>query len=81
MEHSDWKHQDNSLKKTFKFSNFEQAFQFMSAVAKLCEEQHHHPDWSNSYDTVWITLTTHDAGSKVTDKDHKLAKAIDAITL
>jgi 4a-hydroxytetrahydrobiopterin dehydratase len=74
-----WKEENNKLKKTFKFSDFQEAFAFMTRVAFLAEKQNHHPDWSNSYDTVEIELTSHDAGGKVTDKDHKLAKAIDKI--
>jgi len=74
-----WKEEDNRLKKTFKFSNFQEAFAFMTRVAFLAEKQNHHPNWSNTYDTVEIELTSHDAGNKVTDRDHKLAKAIDKI--
>lgn len=51
----------------------------MTRVAFLAEKQNHHPNWSNTYDTVEIELTSHDAGNKVTDRDHKLAKAIDKI--
>lgn len=74
-----WKEEDNRLKKTFKFSDFQEAFAFMTRVAFLAEKQNHHPNWSNTYDTVEIELTSHDAGNKVTDRDHKLAKAIDKI--
>jgi len=77
MKNSDWTIQDNSLKRTFKFKDFKVAFSFMTVVSYLCEEHNHHPDWSNSYNTVSISLTTHDADSTVTDKDYKLAKAID----
>ena len=74
-----WKEEDNRLKKTFKFSDFQEAFAFMTRVAFLAEKQNHHPNWSNAYDTVEIELTSHDAGNKVTDRDHKLAKAIGKI--
>lgn len=74
-----WKEEDNRLKKSFKFSDFQEAFAFMTRVAFLAEKQNHHPNWSNTYDTVDIELTSHDAGNKVTDRDHKLAKAIDKI--
>jgi len=74
-----WKEEDNKLRKTFKFKDFTEAFAFMTRVAFLAEAKQHHPDWSNSYDTVAIELTSHDAGNKVTDKDHALAKAIDEI--
>jgi pterin-4a-carbinolamine dehydratase len=49
----------------------------MTRVAFLAEAQNHHPNWSNVYNTVTIELNTHDAGNIVTEKDHKLAKAID----
>ncbi|MDR7128683.1 4a-hydroxytetrahydrobiopterin dehydratase [Algoriphagus sp. 4150] len=74
-----WKEEDNKLKKTFKFSNFQEAFAFMTRVAFLAEGMQHHPNWSNVYDTVVIELTTHDAGNTVTKKDHALAKAIDVL--
>ncbi len=51
----------------------------MTRVAFLAEKQNHHPNWSNVYNTVEIELCTHDAGDIVTDRDHKLAKAIDRI--
>ncbi|WP_192347618.1 4a-hydroxytetrahydrobiopterin dehydratase [Algoriphagus sp. Y33] len=74
-----WKEEDNKLKKTFKFTNFQEAFAFMTRVAFLAEGMQHHPNWSNVYDTVVIELTTHDAGNTVTKKDHTLAKAIDEL--
>ncbi|MFN3801227.1 4a-hydroxytetrahydrobiopterin dehydratase [Belliella pelovolcani] len=74
-----WKEEENKLKRTFEFKDFQEAFAFMTRVAFLAELQGHHPNWSNVYNTVSIELTTHDAGNIVTDKDHKLAKAIDAI--
>ncbi|SHO62189.1 4a-hydroxytetrahydrobiopterin dehydratase [Algoriphagus zhangzhouensis] len=74
-----WKEENNRLKKTFKFQDFQEAFAFMTRVAFLAESQQHHPNWSNVYNTVEIELTTHDAGNTVTDKDRQLAKAIDAI--
>ena len=51
----------------------------MTRVAFLAESQQHHPNWSNVYNRVEIVLTTHDAGNVVTDKDFKLAKAIDQL--
>ena len=74
-----WTEENNKLKKTFKFSDFQEAFAFMTRVAFLAEKQNHHPTWSNVYDTVEIELTSHDAGNIVTERDHKLAKAIDKI--
>ena len=74
----DWKVADNSIQKKFVFKNFIEAFGFMSRVAILAEKQNHHPEWSNVYNMVNITLTTHDAGG-VTKKDLKLATAINAL--
>lgn len=74
-----WTEENNRLKKTFRFKDFQEAFAFMTRVAFLAEKHEHHPNWSNVYNTVTIELTTHDAGNVVTEKDHKLAAAIDAI--
>ncbi|WP_394990445.1 4a-hydroxytetrahydrobiopterin dehydratase [Emticicia sp.] len=74
-----WKEQDNKLMRTFKFKDFSEAFAFMTRVALLSEQHSHHPSWSNVWNTVNIELTTHDAGNIVTEKDQKLAKAIDKL--
>jgi 4a-hydroxytetrahydrobiopterin dehydratase len=66
----EWTEQDNRLKKTFKF---------MTRIALIAEKMDHHPYWTNVYNTVNIELSTHDAGDIVTDKDRKLAKAIDQL--
>lgn len=75
----EWKEENNKLKKTFEFDDFQEAFAFMTRVAFLAEEQNHHPNWSNVYNTVDIELTTHDEGDVVTEKDRKLAAKIDEI--
>ena len=75
----DWKETNNALEKDFVFKNFQEAFAFMTRVAFLAEKQDHHPDWSNVYNQVKIRLNTHDAGNIVTERDHRLAKAIDKI--
>jgi 4a-hydroxytetrahydrobiopterin dehydratase len=74
-----WTEGNNRLTKTFKFSNFVEAFGFMTKVALLAEKHNHHPFWTNVYNSVTIELNTHDAGDIVTDKDRALAKAIDLI--
>ncbi|WP_436514568.1 4a-hydroxytetrahydrobiopterin dehydratase [Ekhidna sp. To15] len=74
-----WKEEDNKLKKTFEFKDFVDAFGFMSQVAIIAEKMNHHPNWSNVYNTVSFELNTHDAGDVVTEKDQKLAEAIDAL--
>jgi 4a-hydroxytetrahydrobiopterin dehydratase len=74
-----WAEDNNKLKKTFEFKDFQEAFAFMTRVAFLAESQNHHPNWSNVYNKVFIELTTHDAGNTITEKDRKLAEAIDKI--
>lgn len=74
-----WVEKNNRLKKTFKFKDFIQAFGFMTKVALVAEKMDHHPFWTNVYNVVDIELSTHDAGDIVTDKDRKLAKAIDQL--
>lgn len=76
-----WMHQDDTIKKTFVFNDFKQAFSFMVKVAFEAEALAHHPDWSNVYKTVHISLSTHDAGNKVTMKDIELAKRIDELSI
>ena len=74
-----WKEKKNSLYQKFTFNNFSEAFAFMTRVAFAAEKMNHHPSWKNTYNTVEITLNTHDAGDVVTKKDRDLAKAIDKI--
>ena len=74
-----WTEYDGALRKEFTFADFSEAFGFMTRVALLAEQRGHHPDWSNSWGTVTIALTTHDAGRRVTDRDRDLAAAIDAL--
>jgi len=74
-----WKEANEKLTRTFSFKNFIEAFGFMSQVAILAEKANHHPEWSNVYNKVEITLTTHDAGNTITQKDRDLASAIDQI--
>ncbi|KAB7728051.1 4a-hydroxytetrahydrobiopterin dehydratase [Rudanella paleaurantiibacter] len=74
-----WQEQDNKLVRDFKFTDFQEAFAFMTQVALIAEKMDHHPWWSNVYNQVRIELTTHDAGNTVTEKDRTLAKNIDQI--
>ena len=74
-----WKEIDNSLYKHFEFKDFSEAFGFMVRVALLAETQNHHPKWTNVWNTVEIWLSTHDQGDIVTEKDKKLAAAIDKL--
>ncbi len=74
-----WKEENNFLCRSFQFSDFSEAWAFMSRVALVAEKMNHHPTWSNVYNQVDIRLQTHDAGNRVTETDHKLAKAIDSL--
>lgn len=74
-----WEEKKNQLYRSFEFKDFKEAFAFMTKVALIAEKMDHHPNWSNVYNKVEIYLNTHDAGDVITDKDHKLAKAIDGL--
>ena len=74
-----WTEENNRLKKTFKFKDFNEAFGFMTRVAILAEKMDHHPTLTNTWNVVSFELSTHDAGDIVTDKDRTLAKAIDQL--
>ncbi|MCA0153122.1 4a-hydroxytetrahydrobiopterin dehydratase [Winogradskyella vincentii] len=74
----DWEFHKNAIHAEFEFDNFKDCFSAMSRIAFECEAQNHHPDWSNVYNVLKISLSTHDAGG-VTQKDFNLAAAIEAI--
>ena len=74
-----WEEKNNTLYKKFIFKNFSEAFAFMTRVAMEAEKMDHHPLWTNVYNQVDIWLNTHSAGDIVTEKDHQLAKRIDAL--
>jgi 4a-hydroxytetrahydrobiopterin dehydratase len=78
---SDWTLRGDGLaiERSFKFADFSEAFAFMTRVALLAEKADHHPEWSNVWNRVEITLTTHDAGG-LSRRDVDLASAIDALT-
>ena len=73
-----WDEVDGKLRREFTFADFSEAWAFMSRVALLAEKADHHPDWSNSWNTVTISLVSHDQGA-ITDRDRTLAAAIDAL--
>lgn len=75
----DWTETDGKLTREFRFADFGQAWGFMSRVALLAEKHDHHPEWSNVWNTVTIALTSHDAGSTVTERDRKLAEEINRL--
>ena len=74
-----WTEENNKLTAEFTFEDFSQAWAFMTEVAILAERKNHHPNWSNVWNRVTITLTTHDEGNIVTEKDRKMADSINKI--
>ncbi len=76
----DWKLVDgrDAITRTVRFEDFSAAFGFMARVALAAEKLDHHPEWTNVWNRVEITLASHDAGG-LTDRDVKLAKIIDAL--
>ena len=78
IHYPDWEYYDNALHGEFEFDNFKDCFSAMSRIAFECEALNHHPDWTNVYNVLTISLSTHDAGG-VTNKDFKLLEAIEAI--
>ena len=74
-----WEETNNTLYKKFQFSDFSEAFAFMTRVALEAEKMNHHPEWKNVWNTVEVWLSTHDAGDIVTDKDRKLSVKIDRL--
>ena len=74
-----WQEENNSLYKKFQFKDFKDAFAFLTKVAIVSETVNHHPTIKNTWNTVELWLSTHDAGNVVTEKDHQLAKMIDEL--
>ena len=77
---SGWKDVEgrDAIAKRFVFADFNAAFGFMARVALVAEKMDHHPEWTNVYKTVDVTLTSHDAGG-LSERDIKLAEAIEHI--
>ncbi len=74
-----WQTRERKLYKKFTFSDFSDAIGFINKVASVSEEMNHHPTIQNTYNTVEIWLSTHDAGDSVTAKDKDLADKIDGL--
>ncbi len=72
--------EDNKLKRDFEFDTFIQAFSFLTKVALVAEKANHHPEIHNLYNKVSLSLSTHDAGDTITQKDRDLAVIIDKLT-
>jgi 4a-hydroxytetrahydrobiopterin dehydratase len=73
-----WAVVDGKLHRRVQLADFSEAFAFMTRVALAAEKADHHPDWSNSWNTVTIDLVSHDAGG-ITARDIALAEAINAL--
>ncbi len=69
---SGWSLANGKLHREFKFTNFVDAFGWMTQVALAAEKQDHHPEWFNVWNKVVVDLTTHDAGG-ISERDFKLA--------
>ena len=76
----DWDYDEgrDAISRSFTFENFAEAFAFMTQVAMAAEKADHHPEWSNVYNRVDITLTTHDAGG-LSSRDVDMAGLIDTL--
>lgn len=74
----EWSYEDDAIHAEFEFENFKDCFSAMARIAFECEALNHHPNWSNVYNVLSISLSTHDTGG-VTEKDFKLAEAIESI--
>lgn len=72
-----WDEEHNKLIKEYKFSNFIEAFSWMTECSFHIEKMNHHPQWNNVYNSVKVELTTHDAGNTITEKDRNLAIVMD----
>jgi 4a-hydroxytetrahydrobiopterin dehydratase len=75
----DWTASGGALRRTYAFGAFADAVGFMAEAAPGCDEQDHHPDWANSWRTVTVSLSTHEAGGVVTERDVRLARHLDAV--
>ena len=74
-----WNAVDGALNRQLVFADFAAAFTFMTRVARIAEDEGHHPDWSNSWNVVNISLRTHDAGGVITERDLRLAWRINEV--
>lgn len=77
-EFEGWSYNENAIHTSLEFDDFIDTFSVMTRIAFEAEKLNHHPDWTNIYNTLQISLSTHDAGG-VTNKDFELAKIIDAL--
>ena len=76
---ANWKEENNKLTKTFSFKTFGEAIAWMVKASFEIEKLNHHPEWTNVYNKVHVSLTTHDAGNTITEKDQQLAEILDLL--
>ena len=74
-----WLETKNGLYKEFTFKDFHEAFEFMKRVAVIADEANHHPHWENTWNKVFIWLSTHSANDAITQQDYELSKKIDLV--
>lgn len=77
FEQSDWNEVNGKLQKQFEFKDFSEALDFINKLAELCESENHHPEINWVYNKIQLSLSTHDAGDVITEKDINLSKLID----
>lgn len=73
-----WEYKDGAIHTSLEFENFKEAFSVMVRIAFEAESQQHHPEWTNVYKELFISLSTHEAGG-ITEKDFRLARSIENI--
>jgi len=74
-----WIESNDKLKRKFEFKDFNEALVFINKLSPICESMNHHPEIKWVYNKIELTLSTHDAGDKITELDHQLANKIDEI--
>jgi 4a-hydroxytetrahydrobiopterin dehydratase len=80
-DHENWEIKNDQIACTFTFKDFYQAMGFITQVGILAEKHNHHPTILNTYNVVTISMTTYDAGSKITDRDTNLAEDIENLNM
>ncbi len=78
--HQAWRQTETSLERRWAFKNFKLAMSFAQDIGAIAEEQRHHPDLRIGWGYLVVTITTHDAGNRLTEKDFRLAEAIDRLS-
>jgi 4a-hydroxytetrahydrobiopterin dehydratase len=77
-KHDTWQGDQNGISTTWKFKDFSAAIAFMQDAVEMIESHNHHPEWTNVYNRLSVTLTTHDAGNRVTALDLTVATELEA---